>query len=348
ALAKSLPVVISFLASLLGLGGIAGKIQAIFQKLRKPMEKAVDWVIDKGAKAFKKIGNKFNKSNKHKRNKVDERSGGQKQTTVNDKNNQQNQGQSDKRTEQQKKADLHKAITKAGQIMKQQGATPESIKAKLPVLQSKYRLTSLELVKTSDNKYHVEGKVNPQEKTPDITISQADENWEKAWRAKQEEVHNAMQQFVPRFQALDRDAQVNIRGSLASGVKMNPKKKASNGEPYVFNPTDFDIDAYVVSDNLFRQALNNNPTAARDGQIVGSKSGIKEVNKLIRDMREVLANISGNRDTGNVKWQFNVLIRSSGNADFTTKKDRRAVKTLGLEPSRGNPLTIQPPDQNNT
>ncbi|MDZ8091406.1 MAG: DUF4157 domain-containing protein [Nostoc sp. DedQUE05] len=62
ALAKSLPVAISFLASLLGLDGIAGKVQAIFKKLRKPMEKAVDWVIDKGAKAFKKVGNKFNKS----------------------------------------------------------------------------------------------------------------------------------------------------------------------------------------------------------------------------------------------------------------------------------------------
>ncbi|MEH2168450.1 MAG: DUF4157 domain-containing protein [Nostoc sp.] len=62
ALAKSLPVVISFLASLLGLDGIAGKIQGIFKKLRKPMEKAVDWVIDKGAKAFKKVGNKVKNS----------------------------------------------------------------------------------------------------------------------------------------------------------------------------------------------------------------------------------------------------------------------------------------------
>ncbi|MEH2133993.1 MAG: DUF4157 domain-containing protein [Nostoc sp.] len=62
ALAKSLPVVISFLASLLGLDGIAGKIQAIFQKLRKPMEKAVDWVIDKGSKAFKAVGNKVKNS----------------------------------------------------------------------------------------------------------------------------------------------------------------------------------------------------------------------------------------------------------------------------------------------
>ncbi|OYD98187.1 hypothetical protein CDG76_03175 [Nostoc sp. 'Peltigera membranacea cyanobiont' 210A] len=62
ALAKSLPVVISFLASLLGLDGIAGKVQGIFKKLRKPMEKAVDWVIDKGAKAFKKVGNKVKNS----------------------------------------------------------------------------------------------------------------------------------------------------------------------------------------------------------------------------------------------------------------------------------------------
>ncbi|TAF03408.1 MAG: DUF4157 domain-containing protein [Nostocales cyanobacterium] len=62
ALAKSLPVVISFLASLLGLGGISQKIQAIIQKLRKPMETAVDWVIDKGKKAFGKVSNKFNNS----------------------------------------------------------------------------------------------------------------------------------------------------------------------------------------------------------------------------------------------------------------------------------------------
>ncbi|BAY40198.1 hypothetical protein NIES2111_45810 [Nostoc sp. NIES-2111] len=67
ALAKSLPVVISFLASLLGLGGIAGKIQSIFQKLRKPVEKAVDWIIDKGAKAFKKIGKKIKNSKVGKR-----------------------------------------------------------------------------------------------------------------------------------------------------------------------------------------------------------------------------------------------------------------------------------------
>lgn len=73
ALAKSLPVVISFLASLLGLDGIAGKIQAIFQKLRKPMEKAVDWVIDKGAKAFKKVGSKLGFGKNKKKGNKDEK-----------------------------------------------------------------------------------------------------------------------------------------------------------------------------------------------------------------------------------------------------------------------------------
>jgi hypothetical protein len=62
ALARSLPVVLGFLASLLGLGGIAGKIQAIIQKVRQPVTKAVDWVIDKGAKVANKFGDKFKKS----------------------------------------------------------------------------------------------------------------------------------------------------------------------------------------------------------------------------------------------------------------------------------------------
>lgn len=62
ALAKSLPVALGFLASLLGLGGITQKIQAIIQKVRQPVVKAVNWVIDKGAKVANKIGGKFKNS----------------------------------------------------------------------------------------------------------------------------------------------------------------------------------------------------------------------------------------------------------------------------------------------
>ena len=47
ALAKSLPVFISLLASLAGLGGISEKIKDIIKKIRKPIDNVVDTIIDK-------------------------------------------------------------------------------------------------------------------------------------------------------------------------------------------------------------------------------------------------------------------------------------------------------------
>jgi len=56
ALAKSVPVLIGFLASLLGLGGIGQKVRAIFETLRKPIKKAIGWVLKQAKKAARKIG----------------------------------------------------------------------------------------------------------------------------------------------------------------------------------------------------------------------------------------------------------------------------------------------------
>ena len=49
-LAKMLPVIIGFLASLLGLGGISGKIQKILETVQKPVNAVVDWVVGKAVK----------------------------------------------------------------------------------------------------------------------------------------------------------------------------------------------------------------------------------------------------------------------------------------------------------
>ncbi len=59
ALAKAVPVVIGFLASLLGLGGIAGKIKGIIQKIQEPINKAIDWVLGKAKALVKKLGKKL-------------------------------------------------------------------------------------------------------------------------------------------------------------------------------------------------------------------------------------------------------------------------------------------------
>jgi hypothetical protein len=56
ALVKALPVAIGFLASLLGLGGITEKIKNILQKVRAPIEKAIDAVLKKAVGLVKKAG----------------------------------------------------------------------------------------------------------------------------------------------------------------------------------------------------------------------------------------------------------------------------------------------------
>ena len=56
ALARAIPVALSFLASLLGLGGIAAKIQSILEKVRAPINRAIDWVINLAVKVVKAAG----------------------------------------------------------------------------------------------------------------------------------------------------------------------------------------------------------------------------------------------------------------------------------------------------
>ena len=60
ALAKSLPLIIGFLASLIGVSGIAKKVQAIIQKIRQKIEKAIDGLIlkIKKSKIFQTISKK--------------------------------------------------------------------------------------------------------------------------------------------------------------------------------------------------------------------------------------------------------------------------------------------------
>ncbi len=55
ALKRALPLAISFLASLLGLGGISEKIRSIIDAVRAPINKAIDFVVGGAVKTFKKM-----------------------------------------------------------------------------------------------------------------------------------------------------------------------------------------------------------------------------------------------------------------------------------------------------
>ncbi|HYJ81981.1 MAG TPA: polymorphic toxin type 15 domain-containing protein, partial [Allosphingosinicella sp.] len=56
ALARTIPLAIGFLASLLGLGKISEKVKKIIAKLQAPVNKAIDWLLDKAVSLLKKAG----------------------------------------------------------------------------------------------------------------------------------------------------------------------------------------------------------------------------------------------------------------------------------------------------
>lgn len=54
-LKKAIPVVIGFLASLLGIGDLSKKVQALIDKIQAPINKAIDWVLEKAGAFAKKL-----------------------------------------------------------------------------------------------------------------------------------------------------------------------------------------------------------------------------------------------------------------------------------------------------
>jgi hypothetical protein len=135
ALANVLPIVIAFLARLIGLGGISGKIREFITKVQAKVRAAVLGWLKKAWEWVKKFFGR-----------------GQTQGS-----------EPDNRTPEQKKADLHSAVAAAEGLLKQKGASPQKIQARLPGIQSRYKLTELELVKDAESTYHIHGKINPDE-----------------------------------------------------------------------------------------------------------------------------------------------------------------------------------------
>jgi hypothetical protein len=136
---RSLPVMISFLARLLGLGGVSEHIKNVIKKIQTPIENAMNklanFIVEKG----KSLVGKGNNGN--------------------------NDGKPDERTPQQKQASLDKALGEAEVLLKNKEMSSNEVKERLPAIKSKYKMTALELVVDSkdDTKetVHVHGEINP-------------------------------------------------------------------------------------------------------------------------------------------------------------------------------------------
>lgn len=134
ALANMIPIMIGFLASLIGLGGISAKIKEFILKVQTKVDLAIDKMIGKAVGWVRKA---FGKNGKNKL---------------------------DKRTDSQKLADLEKARNEANAALSEEGRRKMAEK-NLKVIKQKYNLTRADIVIDETKKgttiFHAELEINP-------------------------------------------------------------------------------------------------------------------------------------------------------------------------------------------
>lgn len=135
-LAGVLALAINFLAGFAGLGKVADKIMGVFEKLRAPFDKAMDWLVNFVVKGAKNLIAKATGK------------GGDKP---------------DERTSSQKEADVVAAQGEAEKLLAASDSI-DAVHAALPGIKLKYRLNAIDLEKTAED-YDVVVTINPTRKT---------------------------------------------------------------------------------------------------------------------------------------------------------------------------------------
>ncbi|WP_430478804.1 phage tail protein [Streptomyces sp. P11-1] len=133
ALATSVPLLIGFLAALLGIGGLANKVKSVFQSVSRPVTRAIDKLVDFIAKKGKALWAKLKKGDRS------------------------NNSQEDKHRR------LDKGMKSAVAALSKYRNRPVSSETLRPILSEiriRYGLKELSPVANGDN-WSVQGKVNP-------------------------------------------------------------------------------------------------------------------------------------------------------------------------------------------
>ncbi|ATL87558.1 hypothetical protein SMALA_7341 [Streptomyces malaysiensis subsp. malaysiensis] len=192
ALAASIPLLIGLLASLLGIGGLANKIKQVFQKVSRPVNRAIDKIAAKIAQAGKKLWAKL-------KNKT--------------------QGGDD--TPQGKRQRLDKAMSVALSSLRRfsNKKVPKTLLTPLLTgIRGRYGLTSLRPVQEGDI-WAVHGSINPEDKKP--SDAKAEEELTESLRAALASLSS--QEAKNQFQALRQRAK-NMAGLEAA---INGKRGAA-------------------------------------------------------------------------------------------------------------------------
>ncbi|WP_432742694.1 hypothetical protein H7827_03875 [Streptomyces sp. JH002] len=147
ALSTSIPVLLGFLAALLGIGSLANKVRNVFQKVSRPVGRAIDKIIDRIARAGKKLWRKIRNQKNGEGNGRDSVTGG--------------------RTEGEKKRDLNAGLNATEGLFKK-GMHESEVRQHIPAIKQRHRMTELALTVDCDSEgrqyYIIDGAVNPRDR----------------------------------------------------------------------------------------------------------------------------------------------------------------------------------------
>ncbi len=154
AVVASVPLLLGFIATLLGLGDVGKPVRAALAALTAPLRrieaKLVALVVSKGQALAASLH------------------GPSKGTSAAPPGQ---TAATDTRTPQQKQTDLTSALAESDSLLKNQALSDGHIKAQLPTIKHKYRMVSLTWVTVSKSAYqevvHIAGEINPKDTTKD-------------------------------------------------------------------------------------------------------------------------------------------------------------------------------------
>jgi hypothetical protein len=136
ALGRTIPVVIGFLARLIGLGNVSGKIRETIERVQGVIDRAIDKAI---AKVIDTVKRMFGRGLGSER---------------------------DGRSDQEKRQQLSLAVAEADALLAG-GALPDQLSPQLNAIQAKYGLKSIAAVHVREDIYHIEAEINPKQKGRD-------------------------------------------------------------------------------------------------------------------------------------------------------------------------------------
>ncbi|SIS59977.1 hypothetical protein SAMN05421786_101416 [Chryseobacterium ureilyticum] len=327
ALGKAVPVLIGFLASLLGIGGLADKVVGVIRKIRQRIENAIvkfwNFVKGKARGLLGKfgIGGKKNKDKKEKK--------------VEDKNVKEKY---DDRNDSEKRKDLQDGLAAASTFAKKPEHGIEEIENELPSIQHKYGMQQLKMIKDKikgdEFTIHFYGKVNPEGESPkehkeykpmDITFRVTENNLVTVSYHYAPVAHHAgVRDFVITFKLLEgrKVSQTFVGKNLALKLKGTRGVVVSAGK---LAQEDYDIElnsAHGIADwfmgSGYKKALNLILTSKEFNQ--------QTMKKAETQLQQQIVSIAQDKDNEGKRITFDITI----NAIFEVLEEDKLIGGLKI------------------